>query len=239
MSWQQNLRPASLGNARFHVAERAAKGGKRIKNHEYPKRDQNFPEEMGLKTRRWSVDAYVIGDDYMSQRDSLVKACERKGTQSYSDFWGRSGVVQVESWEVKETNAEGRWCRISLELINAGIGSAMPAGIPATGAMLSTAATGLRVSALAGFASSFTGPASSLSGAARLGNQVTAGLASAGIVAGPASLARGLVSGLASLAANPLGALRAGVARGQSTAVIVGQIAGRLAASFAYRGGLR
>lgn len=154
MSWRSNLRPAQLGSARFHTTDRKFSGGHRIKNHEFPKRDSNFPEEMGHKTRRWSIDAYCIGDDYMGLRDALIAACERHGPQQYTDHWGRSGLVLCETWDLTETSHDGRFCKFSLSFINAG-GGAMPVAALATATLVGIAAQSLTAASLAGFASAF------------------------------------------------------------------------------------
>lgn len=155
MSWRDNLRPASFGGVRFHTRDRKDAGGHRIKNHEYPKRDINFPEEMGRATRKWSVDAYLVGDDYMSGRDALIRACKRHGPQQYRDFWGRSGLVLCENWSVVETSHDGRFCKFSLDFINAGAGGVLPLAIPATAALLTTAASGLKAAAISAFETTF------------------------------------------------------------------------------------
>jgi prophage DNA circulation protein len=142
MTWRQNLRRGTLGGVTFHTSDRHLKGGRRIKNHEFPKRNANFPEDMGKKTRTWSVDAYVIGDDYMAQRDRIIRECEREGIKQYTDHWGVSGRVVVDDFKVVETSQDGRFCKIQIDIMEAG-GTASPVAIPATASILSAAAGGL------------------------------------------------------------------------------------------------
>lgn len=151
MTWRKSLRPASFRGVRFHVHDRTLESGRAIHNHEFPKRDTNYPEDMGKKTRSFQVDAYVIGDDYMGRRDQLFAACERIGPGSYVDHWGRSQQVVCESVSLKETSEEGRMCRISLKFLEAG-GGAMPMGIAAAGANLVGAALGLKAAGIMSFA---------------------------------------------------------------------------------------
>lgn len=161
MSWRDNLRPASFRGVEFHIDERGFRTGRRIHNHEYPKRDQNYPEDMGRATRRWSVDAYIVGDDYMQRRDALIRACEQPGPGQYSDFWGRSGRAVVEDCDLQEEQREGRMCRFRLTLIDAGgssgsgAGGPAPFAIAATASLVTTAAGSLAAAALAGFASRY------------------------------------------------------------------------------------
>lgn len=150
MTWRNNLRPASFRGVEFHIDERQFNTGRRIHNHEFPKRNTNFPEDMGKKTRHISVTAYLVGDDYMARRDRLLDACEREGSGQYVDHWGRSQTVVCESCELVETRQDGRYCKFSLKFLEAG-GGAMPSASIATAAQLIGSATGLLTTGLARF----------------------------------------------------------------------------------------
>lgn len=151
MTWRDNLQPASIGGVTFHGKQRSLKGGRRIHDHEFPKREDNLPEDMGRKSRKFTVDGYLVGDDYMARRDRLIAVCERKGKKQYVDFWGRSQLVVVDDYEVSESQDEGRFCTIKLVLINAGGGS-VPVAIAATAAQLALSAAGLQLAGVTAFA---------------------------------------------------------------------------------------
>lgn len=154
MTWKQGLRRASFRGVEFHVDDRKLGTGRRIHNHEFPKRNTNFPEDMGKKTRTYHVDAYLVGDDYMSRRDRLVQACEREGPGQLVDHWGRNQQAVCTKCDLVETRRDGRFCRFSLEFLEAG-GSRMPAASAATAAQLITAAQGLIAAALGSFSSGY------------------------------------------------------------------------------------
>ncbi len=145
MDWKQGLRRGMLGGVPIHTRDRSYQTGRAIHVHEYPKRDTPFPEDMGKDTIKIALDAYVIGDDYMAQRNRLIAVCERNGPMSYTDHWGRSLRVVVESCDLKETSEEGRLARFSIKLIEAGSGAGglAPTAIAATAAQLSGAAGAL------------------------------------------------------------------------------------------------
>lgn len=151
MSWRDSLRPASLGGIAIHTDDRKLAGGRRIRNHEFPKRDDNLPEDMGRRTRHFTLEAYVIGDDYMARRDALIARCEKGGPMGYVDHWGRSQQVACDTYEVTEMSAEGRYAKIALKLVNAGASNGLVATI-AAGAQLVGAAAALSVAAGAAFA---------------------------------------------------------------------------------------
>jgi len=164
MSWKDNLRPCSLGGVRCHVEDRQHQGGKRLVVHEYPKRDKPYIEEMGRATRRWAPNLYVIGDDYMAARDALLRVCERGGVTTYVDFWKGSRRVQVEHFELRESNHQGRYASISVGMIEDGEDLGLT-GTIATAVGLSAAASSLAGAAAQAFSlgtSGLAGAASSL-----------------------------------------------------------------------------
>jgi len=157
MTWKDNLRPASFRGVAFHMDDRSHETGRRIHNHEYPKRDANFAEDMGRRTRTWSVNAYVIGDDYMAQRDRLIEACERQGPGTYADRWRGAQSAVCETITLVESEHEGRYCRFSIKFIAAGTHpSAL--GIASAAAQVIGAAGALSGAAIAAFAAAAAVP---------------------------------------------------------------------------------
>ena len=70
------IRPASFRGAGFVVDIAAGEGGRRIVTHQFPLRDKPFTEDLGRSEQRHRIRAFVIGDDYQSQRDALIAACQ-------------------------------------------------------------------------------------------------------------------------------------------------------------------
>ncbi|QEL49867.1 DNA circularization N-terminal domain-containing protein [Enterobacter sp. LU1] len=79
-SWLFKLQPASFRGVPFKVSGDEGTFGRRATTHEYPLRDVPFTQDMGRKARRYSVSAYLVGNDYMSQRDRLLTALEQGGS---------------------------------------------------------------------------------------------------------------------------------------------------------------
>jgi len=120
MDWKDNLRQASFRGATFKVQSHNADVGRRVVIHEYPKRDVPYSEDMGLRARQYSVEAYVIGDDYFSKRDALMRACEAEGSaELVHPYLGTINVVCL-SCSLRESSDEGRMARLSLQFIQAG-----------------------------------------------------------------------------------------------------------------------
>ena len=80
MAWRDNLVPASFRGVGFQVAESENKaGGRRIALHEYPGRDVPFAEDMGEITKTFSIEGYIVGDDYLDRGERLIDACNMPG----------------------------------------------------------------------------------------------------------------------------------------------------------------
>lgn len=140
MSWIDNLQDASLRGVPFKVDEDEATFGRRVQVHEYPNRDKPWAEDMGRATRRFSVQAYLVGDDYFEQRNRLIEAVEKPGSCTLvHPFYGEMTVTVTDEVRVSHTKDEGRICRVSFSFIESGELSFPKAGI-ATGAKLTGAA---------------------------------------------------------------------------------------------------
>ncbi|MBK0095273.1 DNA circularization N-terminal domain-containing protein [Erwinia sp. S63] len=140
MSWIDNLQDASLRGVPFKVDEDEATFGRRVQVHEYPNRDKPWAEDMGRATRRFSVQAYLVADDYFEQRNRLIEAVEKPGSCTLvHPFYGEMTVTVTDEVRVSHTKDEGRMCRVSFSFIESGELSFPKAGI-ATGMKLTGAA---------------------------------------------------------------------------------------------------
>lgn len=78
-AWRDQLQPASFRGVPFHVRSADTEEGRRGVLHEYPLRDDPFVEDMGRKAGEFSLEAFVIGDDYFKARDALRDALKQPG----------------------------------------------------------------------------------------------------------------------------------------------------------------
>jgi prophage DNA circulation protein len=130
--WRDELIPASFRGAQFHCETHALDSGRRMVQHEFPKRDLPYAEDMGHKAIAWTVRGYciaypvdVLGSalyqrDYRTARDDLIR--------KLSD--GQSGILQVqtfppfkmwcERFRVSEEEKLGGYCTIDMTFIEAG-----------------------------------------------------------------------------------------------------------------------
>jgi prophage DNA circulation protein len=119
-AWRATLRPASLAGAGFHVEQGGVAGGRRIALHEFPKRDTPYAEDMGRKARRWSVAAYIVGPDYLGDRDALIAVCETEGPALLVHPTLGEMLVVCDGFSAHESRERGGFVSFELNLAEAG-----------------------------------------------------------------------------------------------------------------------
>lgn len=120
MSWRDKMQAASFRGAAFHVRGHRASFGRRQVVHEYPLRDLPYVEDLGRKARRFSFEAFVIGPDYMSDRDALIAVCEEEGSATLVHPYLGSMQVTCERCNLEENVEAGGFARFSLSFLEAG-----------------------------------------------------------------------------------------------------------------------
>ena len=121
MAWRENLVPASFRGVAFQVDETEAPiAGRRVAVHEYPGRDEPFVEDLGRRTKTYSIEAWVLGDDYADVRDRLIEACDMAGPGELVHPYLGSLQVACTACSLTERTREGRMARFSLSFTEAG-----------------------------------------------------------------------------------------------------------------------
>ena len=120
------LRPASWRGVAFEVLGDDAEFGRHTVVHEFVQRDRPFVEDLGRKTRKFKLDAWVCagpanGFNPWPQRDALIEAVEAGGVGTLvHPFFGvlRGHVLSL---AVKQTSTHGGgMVNLSLEFVEAG-----------------------------------------------------------------------------------------------------------------------
>lgn len=155
MSWKDNLVPASFRGISFKISSSSADFGRRNVSHEYPLRETPYNEDLGRKKQEFTIEAFVIGDDYIQQRDRLIRACEQQAGRGRLEhpYYGTK-FVTCDGCRVTETTEEGRMARLSLTFIEAGE-KRYPAAATDFFSKLGVAGDGLLASAQNHFSSAF------------------------------------------------------------------------------------
>lgn len=118
--WKDNLREASFRGVPFFYDSTGIDGGRRTQTHEFAYRDKPYTEDLGRKAQEIPIEAYVLGDDYMTARDNLLKACNEEGPGELIHPYYGSIQVNCQVISIRESTSEGRIARISMTFIEAG-----------------------------------------------------------------------------------------------------------------------
>lgn len=151
--WRAQLYPATFRGAMFHVEVREKAGGRRDVVHEFPKRDVPYSEDLGRRARRFTVSGYVIGPDYITDRDALESALDAEGPGALVLPTRGSQQVEVDHVNVIERRERGGIAEFEMTFTEAGraisssFGSDTAGKVSDAGAAASTAtAAGLNAS---------------------------------------------------------------------------------------------
>lgn len=137
--WVKSLRPASFRGAPFFVASAEGAHGRRTARHEYPLRDLAYVEDLGRRTREFTIEAFVLGAEYMAARDKLVDAIEQSGPGALVHPYRGEIKVVATDFRVRETTQEGGVARFTITFVETGE-NVYPEAEPLTGQRVDTAA---------------------------------------------------------------------------------------------------
>lgn len=103
------MRPASFRGVAFYVTQSSGQIGRRTVVNEYPERDDPFVDDLGLKARSFTLECFVIGENYFTARDNLETAFEQKGAGELVHPWrGRMTVAVTDCRPTESIDQGGR-----------------------------------------------------------------------------------------------------------------------------------
>jgi prophage DNA circulation protein len=121
--WRERLGPASFNGVEFHCELQVRASGRRIAHHQFPKRDLPYSEDMGREERTFTIGAYVIGSNYVKQRDKFVDQLEIEGPGYLvlpTQLERGSPRVVVGHYSVSERRERGGYAEFEILFIEAG-----------------------------------------------------------------------------------------------------------------------
>ncbi|UJQ36123.1 DNA circularization N-terminal domain-containing protein [Aeromonas caviae] len=155
MSWTDRLQAASFRGVAFKVDGDDLQIGRRTVVHEYPGRDTPSVEDMGRETREYAITAYLIGPDFIAERDRLIAALEQVGPgELVSPWYGRMNVVVMGKQRISHSKKDGRMCVVSFTFVESGEDE-WPTATPLGSSLLAGRSTSLLDRAQSAFASAF------------------------------------------------------------------------------------
>ncbi|WP_297668996.1 DNA circularization N-terminal domain-containing protein [uncultured Desulfovibrio sp.] len=116
--WKTSIRQASFRGVPFGVTDAEAEGGRRTVLHEFPQRDMPYAEDMGMASARFTLQAFVLGADYMAARDRLREALQKPGPGTLVHPWlGELTVCQFAPYKLRETAQDGGMAVFTLSFV--------------------------------------------------------------------------------------------------------------------------
>jgi prophage DNA circulation protein len=125
------MKPAKFRDATFYVEASELEGGRRGVRHEYPQRDVPYVEDLGRKSRTFPIEAFVLGEDYLTKRDVLIAALETPGAgELVHPYYGNRRVICTE-FRIRESAADGGIARFGITFEETEVAPQFPTSVPA------------------------------------------------------------------------------------------------------------
>nr|DAV29888.1 MAG TPA: DNA circularization protein [Caudoviricetes sp.] len=123
----KTLREASYEGIRFDVDSATLSFGRRTVTHEFPQRDTSYVEDLGKATRQFSIQGFIVGDDFIDRSKRLIDKVESQvGTDRRANHgklvhpWlGSLDVTPIDSPSITYDRAK-RFCTFTLTFLEAG-----------------------------------------------------------------------------------------------------------------------
>lgn len=123
----KTLREASYEGIRFDVDSATLSFGRRTVTHEFPQRDAPYVEDLGKATRQFSIQGFIVGDDFIDRSKRLIDKIESQvGTDRRANHgklvhpWlGSLEVTPIDNPSITYDKAK-RICTFTLTFLEAG-----------------------------------------------------------------------------------------------------------------------
>lgn len=120
MSWLDRYRPASFRGVPFFVANHEYASGRRIQNHQFPFRTDNYTEDLGKKSAGFRIEGYLVDRDYDLQRNRLLVALNSEGPGELVHPYLGTISVSVADFNLVETKENLNFCTINMTFVESG-----------------------------------------------------------------------------------------------------------------------
>lgn len=119
MGWRDQLQRASFRGEAFGIVAHARQGGRRVQVTEFAFRDQPDTHDLGAAPQQLSLEAFVLGDNYMAARDKLLAALEKAGPGKLVHPYLGEMQAQLISYTLNENTQAGGKADFQLTFIRA------------------------------------------------------------------------------------------------------------------------
>jgi prophage DNA circulation protein len=152
MARVDSLQQGSWNGVVFQYLDAGWNPGLRGQLHEYPNRDQGYFEPLGKRTAQFTLDVFVVGDDWIQQRQALAQAFGSGTGTLIHPLDGRMSAICIDV-QIKETVTE--LGRVGLTVTFLPGNQAQQPAQPDTGGGIDTASSTAQTASQATFSNSF------------------------------------------------------------------------------------
>ncbi|OPY15606.1 MAG: hypothetical protein A4E66_00010 [Syntrophus sp. PtaB.Bin001] len=118
MSWRDIWQKGSFRGAEFCWMQSSSSVGRKTARHDYPLRDETYVEDLGKRPREFTLECFVIGENYTDKRDALIEALEKEGPGTLiHPTMGMMLVCLNGDVRITESTSEGGMCRFSIPFV--------------------------------------------------------------------------------------------------------------------------
>jgi prophage DNA circulation protein len=129
--WRRDWMRASFGGAQFHCESNARESGRRIVEHQFPKKELPYAEDMGRSAREFTIRGYCIvypsdvddlfQRDYRNPRNRLIKALEQDGPGKLQLPTQPEQIVVCTKYRMQEEEKFGGYCIFDMTFAEYGL----------------------------------------------------------------------------------------------------------------------
>ncbi|MFN7308853.1 MAG: DNA circularization protein [Acetobacteraceae bacterium] len=134
-----NLRPGALRGLLFYVQSSEENATRRWVTHEFPGRDEAWHEDLGAKTRGFSIEGLLVGPDVVLQSRAFARAAADPEPATLLHPWLGAMRVVVLDCRISHDVNQARVARVSLRVEKAGTKPAPVIGLDSLGEVLDEA----------------------------------------------------------------------------------------------------
>lgn len=106
-TWHDKMQKGSFRGVPFYATKSDGDIGRRNVVNQYPNQDEAFVEDLGLKARVFTLEIFVLGDDYMAARDALEATFEKEGPGELVHPWRGRMTASVTDCRPSESIDQG------------------------------------------------------------------------------------------------------------------------------------
>tara|TARA_Y100000310_G_scaffold320268_1_gene376554 strand:+ start:13941 stop:15140 length:1200 start_codon:yes stop_codon:yes gene_type:complete len=134
MSIVNNIYQGSYKGHPIKIESATTTGGRKVSVKQYPNRDDQTVEDLGLNPRKYSVDIIVSGattDDYFPEKDALLRVLELVNPgELVHPFYGRLTNMVAVSWTMLEESTSMGYGKLAVQFeVSSGTGIPESAGV--------------------------------------------------------------------------------------------------------------